>query len=256
VTTKRVEDVWSASDHPWSAWTKRPLFSSLSIESVEQADESDAYRSESAPWSPTNIASLADECHGVIIDLPGADAVASALALSHHGFRPILSINATSAPDEVIDMRAVLDLLAEAARFPSSFPSGPQARFAFILDSRRDGPQEPFAPGLFDNRWTLFPSDLPSAKHFENANIERVVIVQEGTEMKDDLAAIAWEYRRGGVEVCVADPADDSRAPWTLEPPSWLSSVAGRLRRRFQFRRRWDGSYGHRIPIPPEPSHG
>jgi hypothetical protein len=193
-----------------------------------------------------------------VIDLPGPDAVELALALGRRGFRPILAINATSAEREVIDMGPVLRSLAEGARFASSFPRGPDVLPAFILDARREGTGAWIGPGLFDNRWPVFPSDLPAAEHFEAARIRTVVIVHDGDELREDLRAIAWSWRRDHLDVRVAKAEDAESRPWTTKEPGWLARMAGRLRRRFALRRRADGSYGHRIPVPlpPEPSHG
>jgi hypothetical protein len=68
--------------------------------------------------------------------------------------------------------------------------------------------------------------------------------------------AIAWGYQRGGLEVRVATVHDHTTVPLSKEQPGWLARTMGQLRRRFALRRQWDGSYGHRVPIPPEPSHG
>lgn len=198
----------------------------------------------------------ADERIAVIVDLEGPDAVDLALTLGARGFRPILAINATSARREVIDMRPVLELLREGARFASSFPSGPDVLPVFILDSRRDSPSRRAAPGRFDNRWTVFPSDLPSVEQLAAANIDVVLIVQVGEEPSEDVEAIARKYQRGGLEVHVADVEERKTSVLSQRRSGWLSFRWRQLRRRFALRRQWDGSYGHRVPFPPEPSHG
>lgn len=256
MSAKAVQNVWSASNHPWSSWVKRPLFASLSGKEVVQAKEGDVYRSELAPWVGKAPSWLSGERVAVLIDLPGRDAIEMGLALGSHGFRPVLSINATSSREEAIDMHSVLDMLAEGARFASSFPSGSDVLPAFILDSRREGAGTNLAPGRFDNRWTVFPTDLPSAEHLKKANIASVVIIQEGTDVKADVQAIAWTYQRGGLEVRVANLREHTTVSLPKEQPGWFSFMMGQFRRRFALRRRWDGSYGHRVPIPPEPSHG
>jgi hypothetical protein len=128
------------------------------------------------------------------------------------------------------------------------------------LDSRRDGSgggRQP-RPGAFDNRWTLFAGDLPSAEQLRAAELGVVVIAHDGDTLHEDVAAIAWSYRRAGLEVHLADVRDRRISVLSGTPPGWLSRQLASVRRRFSLRRQWDGSYGHRMPypIPPEPSHG
>ena len=171
MSSRRIEDVWLGSDHPWRTWVKRPLFASLPIDEVETATEEVPYRSDTSRWSGEGVAWLAAQRAAIVIDLPGPRAIETALALGRHGFRPVLSINASSQPEEVVDMQPILALLAEGARFASPFPADAAAPPAFILDSRRDGEdsrRQPL-PGAFDNRWTLFAGDLPTAEQLRAA---------------------------------------------------------------------------------------
>jgi hypothetical protein len=253
---RRVSDVWVGSDHPWSAWVKRPLFASLTVPEVTPATESDVYRSETAPWAREHPWWLEARKIAIIVDLPGPEAVELGLLLGRHGFRPILLINAASDSGELIDMAPVLHLLTEGARFHSSFPGGPDVLPAFVLDARREGADADPEPGRFDNRWTLFPADLPPAERLGQAGVQAVMIVQDEPTPRDDVRAIAWMYQRGGLDIRVVNVRDRTVASLASTRPSWLVYVIGQLRRRFAFRRQWDGSYGHRIPIPPDPSHG
>jgi hypothetical protein len=256
MTSLRVEDIWIGSDHPWRAWVMRPLFASLSVEEVEPAKEDGPYRSDTSRWTREDVAWLTAQPAAVMIDLPGGSAIETALALGRRGFRPVLSINASSEPDEVVDMQPILALLVEGARFASSFPSGTAAPPAFILDSRRDGDGRQPPPGAFDNRWTIFPGDLPSGEQLRAAGIGAVMIVHHRDTLHEDVEAIAWSYQRAGLEVRLADVRDHRVAVLSGAPPGWISRLFASLRRRVLLRREWDGSYGHRVPIPPLPSHG
>jgi len=258
MTSRRVEDVWLGSDHPWRTWVKRPLFASLPIEEVESATEQPPYRSDTSRWSGEGVAWLAGQRAAIVIDLPGPTAIETALALGRHGFRPVLSINASSQPGEVVDMKPLLALLVEGARFASSFPADAAAPPAFILDSRRDGESDgrQRGPGAFDNRWTIFAGDLPSGEQLRTADLRLVVIAHDRDALHEDVEAIAWSCRRAGLEVRLADVRDHRITVLSGTPPGWISRYFASVRRRFSLRRQWDGSYGHRIPIPPQPSHG
>jgi hypothetical protein len=258
MTARRVEDVWVGPDHAWRAWVKRPLFASLPIAEVESATEDVPYRSDASRWNREGVAWLAAQPAALLIDLPGPRAIETALALGRHGFRPVLSINASSAPEEVVDMQPILALLVEGARSASLFPADAAAPPAFILDSRRAGMRagsQPW-PGAFDNRWTIFPGDLPSGEQLRAAGLGAVVIAHDRDALHEDVEAVAWSYRRAGLEVRLADVRNRRITVQSGALPGWVARQLATLRRRFSLRRRWDGSYGHRVPIPPEPSHG
>lgn len=272
VSETSVYDVWLGADDEWRPWVKHALLSSLVGRPV--TERAAAESGEAPPWLGQDLSWLCiDEAQNgnsvyrdrtkkarcnvaILVDLPGRAAIEMGLALGHAGWRPVLSINATSSEYEVIDMGSIVSWLEKGARFGSSFLATPKAAPVFILDSRRDGRNMRIAPGRFDNRWTVYASDLPSGRKLKEAEIEQVVVLQEGTQMKDDIAAIAWAYERAGLEVRQANMRDRSLSGMPGKPQGWLGFAVGQLERRLGLKRRSDGSYGHRIPIPPEPSHG
>jgi hypothetical protein len=251
---EQILQTWRGAGHPWTLWVKLPLFEGVPEPHGDAAVEGHAYRGETPPWAALDTSWLRDRS-AVILDLPGAHAVALALALGLRGLRPVLAINACSENGELISMAAVQDLLAEGARFPSAFPSGP-ALPAFILDARRAGDGREPPPGAFDNRWALFDADLPSASELRANGVVRAIVVQEGAEVHGDLASILRGYAREGLELLLHDPARGDVGRIKLERRGWLGELFGRLTRRSTYKRRWDGSFGRRVPIPPEPSHG
>src|SRR5262249_36092933 len=127
---------------------------------------------------------------------------------------------------------------------------------AFILDARRAGENVQIAPGQFDNRWTLFVDDFPSAEQLRAAKIERIVVVQRSLEVEPDVLAIARTYQRAGLGVRIAEVENKSLFEIPGRPRGWLRTTFDLLARGWHLRRRADGSYGLRVPIPPEPSHG
>ena len=251
----RILETWRGADHPWARWVKLPLFESVPDRAADAANEGHAYRGETPPWASLDTSWLKDDA-AVIVDLPGARAIALALALGRRGLRPVLAINACSEEGELVPMAEVKDLLAEGARFASAFPNG-NVLPAFILDARRTGDGREPPPGAFDNRWALFDGDLPSAEELRANGVSRVVVVQDGKEIHGDLASILRGYAREGLELLLHDPTTPGVVgPIQLEARGWLAELWGRLARRSTYKRRWDGSFGRRVPIPPEPSHG
>ncbi len=243
-----MEDIWVGLEHPWRNWVKRPLFAALAPEDVKVVQSHDAYVPTRTFWAaPPEW--LADEKLGLIIDLSGAEAIELGIVLGTVGFRPVLMVNAASSIREAINMRPVLRRMVKGARFAAAFSDEPDMRPAFLLDSRRWRTRGSLQIGSFDNRWMLFPSDMPRAKHLAEEGIERVILIYR-SHVLGDVAAIMREYQREGLEVSVVDIEEpDELAP--VLPLGRLAEFWGRLKRSGSFQRNWDGSYGHRIS-----SHG
>lgn len=155
-------------------------------------------------------------------------------------------------------MRRAIDLLVAGARSPRAFPSGAKAPPAFVLDARRSaGGREP-PVGSFDNRWAIFAGDMPTSNDLFGERIARVIVVQSGPRALGDLETTLRRYQRDGLELLLLD-VDEPRelTPLTLDNPSWVERLMDGARRRFSLPpRRWDGSFGRRVPIPEEPRYG
>ena len=104
---------------------------------------------------------------------------------------------------------------------------------------------------------TVFASDLPSGADLVAARVRRVVLVRRGDEVLEDVEAILGAYQREGMELlCLDLDATAGLVPWTLPERGWLGRAVASVQRRVSLRRRADGSYGHRVPIAPFPTHG
>lgn len=80
----------------------------------------------------------------------------------------------------------------------------------FMLDSLRL--QGHLLPGIFDNRWTIFPADLPTAKVLLANGIRQVIWVHRGPE-EPDITRLLRLWLKGGLEILHLDldaPADAS----------------------------------------------
>jgi hypothetical protein len=247
-----IFEKWQGSAHPWVAWVKPSLFDRIA-DSRETANGDDAWSTEAPPWLGIDTSWLPKHA-AVIIDLPAEEGLILALALAQRDVRPVLAINACSASGEVIDMRAAQKLLDFAARHAPAFPAGMQVRPAFILDARRDGSNLTKTAGMFDNRWELFASDLPSVEELRTAGITQVVVAQNDQRVRGDLEAILCAYQAGGLQLQLRDARQNHFTSLNLSKRNWLSRLFGTIHRRLSYRRRWDGSFGR--TIPEEPSHG
>lgn len=145
---------------------KQALFASLMGRRVTEPEEAPPWLGQDLSWLRIEEHQIGDSAYrgrttemrssiALLVDLPGSAAIEAGLALGHAGWRPVLSINATSSEHEVIDMRPILKWLEKGARFRSSFPAATKAAPVFILDVRRDGHGMRIGSGRFDNRWTV-----------------------------------------------------------------------------------------------------
>jgi hypothetical protein len=254
----RVQDVWLGPDDAWRPWVKQALFSTpvskgrRALGDIEFAALDEDLPSEARPWKWGDIAWLERDRSAMIVDLGGSCAVRMGLALGQRGWRPVFAINTTSSRREIIEMKPVLRWLRRGAMLRSAFAAGAGAPPAFILDARRVGVRLPVATS-YDNRWTLFAGDLPSAERLRAQRIESVTVVQDGVRLRSDLRAIAWAYQRSGLDVRIADLQSETLVSLTGQRQGWLGFVFDQVARRVFSRRRGDGTYGREVP---EPSHG
>ena len=254
VMPSSVRKVWLGDDE-WTDWTKLALFAS---------DSGDGRQIGDIPADPDAGATLKLPEVGwvsgwgklaVIVDLPGPSAIAAGIALGCGGIRPVTCINCSSDTDELIDMSASKGALVSAAHRYSVWRSNEKG-VAFIVDSRRLGANIEPSPRQFDNRWALYETDLPDQAALAKQGIASVVVLQEGEELNEDLASIVTTYQDAGLIVGIADVKRRAISPAKHHKRGWLTKLADAFMGGVDFKRRADGGYGRRVPVPPEPSHG
>ncbi|MBI2390890.1 MAG: hypothetical protein HYV09_14965 [Deltaproteobacteria bacterium] len=255
-------DVWRGTD-AWAAWTKAALFATADgVELPPESEPQDALHRwmkidtswlEPPPGSAAHRGPDARET-AIIVDLDGAEAIYTGVALVSRGFRPIVAINTTAADSETVDMVPVLEALRAVARVPEALDARPDAAPAFVLDARRMRPDRPRLPGILDNRWMVFASDLPSARLLRQHGMTQVLAVYRG-ELQPDLADLLARYRRGGLGLLAIDLDGAQPAPSSLEIDASALGLTLRSAGRTLLipQRNADGSFGRRVPIP---SHG
>ncbi|HZU07719.1 MAG TPA: hypothetical protein VFB73_17275 [Chloroflexota bacterium] len=122
----------------------------------------------------------------LLLDLPGAQGIATAVGLAPYGVRPVLVLLRWPEPGAVLGAEEVLAALCRYApatprgrgRATAVSPdqAGAAVQYAFVLERERArAVPAPVLARRFDNRYTLGPPDLPDAARLRAAGIQAVV---------------------------------------------------------------------------------
>jgi len=97
----------------------------------------------------------------------------------------------------------------------------------------------------------VFPQDFPSGRFLQSRGLRRVLVLQEGDAIAEDLARVLAGFRDSGLEVMVQDPKGERPAqPATLARTSWMKTVLFRAMVVARLRRNSAGGFGARVPEP------
>ncbi|HEU4406186.1 MAG TPA: hypothetical protein VFS43_13055 [Polyangiaceae bacterium] len=245
----RIYEIWCGDENPWRPWVKPSLFAGLEgASAVEGGEGAHPFRRPAPPWANIDVAwAPAPASTAIVVDLEGVESLWAGLALAARGYRPVVSINARSAPGEVIDMAPLAAALREGARHPLAFQGGAAPRPAFLLDARRARAERPVGPGAFDNRWVLFANDLPPADALLERGVISLLVVQRGPTPQPDLHDVLCGHEREGLTLLLFDAAADRRAvrPARLACGPALVRFARHIARELgSTNRQPDGSFG------------
>jgi len=189
----------------------------------------------------------------LIIDLPGEQAVWETVALAERGFRPVPLYNGCSSLGMLIDVKPIVDALAEGAEVLKQSSLRLDSPPAFMLDSRRQESSGVTAMRQFDNRWSLMPQDMPSATFLKDASIKVVVVRTD--RIRDDLAHVLCRYQSESIEVeLCTDGKSCERVK--VRRPSMFKSIFYRWSVFMGLKRNSAGGFGSRVPYIEQGSHG
>jgi hypothetical protein len=107
----------------------------------------------------------------------------------------------------------------------------------------------PKQPGKYDNRWSVFPQDMPSAAFLSKRGIREVIVRSD--RIQDDLAHILRRYQEQGIKISMCDGTEVREI--TVSKPSRFKSLFYRFGVILGLRRNAAGGFGG---IVPEPSSG
>ncbi len=258
MNNERAFDIWAPAGGRWSDWAKPVLFACM--------PEDDPGSPSSLPpwdtgWLPATTENLA-----LVLDLPGREGVAAALALAARGFRPVPLYNATPGPASrdfspvgpqpipavAVDAKSIMTALQQATGLLGLVDLALDAPPAFMLDANRRGGNSDPAPRTFDNRSVSFATDFPSPALLRSHGIRGAILVQAtGSQPQADLAPALRRWQEAGL-VLKLKRLDHPGPPMEFEvacPPrfrrvwQWILEAIG-------WRRSPPGGFGHFGPFP------
>jgi len=233
--------VWSPDDALWTQWAKPVLFMK----------------------KPSNITQLnlpeldwirQMEVHTmIIVDLPGQSGVLESLALARMGYRPVPLYNGVQAPTSrmVIPVGDIVLALYKGAEMLSTFPIRKDAPPAFMLDANRmsgSGKKQ----GYYDNRWCVFPQDMPSASYLIREGIRKIIVRTD--TIQNDLAHILRRYQDEGIIIYLCK--DGQMEKLSVVKPSKYKSLAYRFKVILGLTRNGAGGFGALIPEATQSTSG
>jgi hypothetical protein len=275
---EQIFEAWVPPDGPWSLWARPILFAQMPDPHEEPAHAGGLVAA--SPWLGRDPSWVPGAGEGavVVVDLRGEHSVLMGLALAGCGYRPVPLYNACTGPAEVIDQGPILRHLRAGAPYLASLTLPAAAPPAFLLDWRRMKPEGPVAPGVFDNRWQVFPQDFPSAGLLRARGFTRAVLVQDserrtrdagtpsqhiveatwpatpGRGPQQDLAHVLRRWQDAGMAIESKDLAVAGLpVPITVDRPPRYRATWYRVLALLGLRRCLGGGFGG---IVPSPRHG
>jgi hypothetical protein len=239
-----VYEAWVPQRGDWSLWARPVLFGQM----PERQDESP----EPVPDWPVDWAPSAADKAVLLLDLPGAEAVHLGLALARRGYRPVPLYNGCTGPGELIDQGPIVRALRSVAPSLASLTLPADAPPAFLLDSRRQSLPLPLQPGMLDNRWKVFPEELPSGQLLHQRGVSRVVLVQRGWHVPQDDLSRVLRYWQEALVVLEAKDVAEAGPPRRFQLPAirWYVRWWHGLLSLFGLQRSPRDGFGYIVPRP------
>jgi hypothetical protein len=219
--------------------------------------DTDSYSEEPPELSDVNInwLGITSRDTALILDLPAEEGVAESLLLAEMGYRPVPLYNGVFEKYEYATVVAVRDLaraLYVGAITLHTTHIRADAPPVFMLDSlRMRGAAK--SPGTYDNRWSIFAQDMPSAAFLLKQGINKVLVrtkeeeVNPTARIQDDLTHVLRRYQDAGIKILHTDGRNEIRET-IVSTPSHFKSLFYRFQVSFGLRRNSAGGFGGRIP--------
>ncbi len=250
MTGKELFEIWAPDWDEWSPWVKPVLFTE-----IENAYDESATEYAGVDFVlPSGI--VYDPQTAFIVDLPDNNSLIAGFALARKGYRPVPLYNTTSGIRH--KGNCVLTKVREIVRMLSVPPPDYVRKTiignfppAFLLDSRRLAGENALMPGVYDNRWMVFPQDFPSAAFITGRGIRRVIVIQSAPEPKDDLAHVLLRWQQYGIQIFLQNITQQNELEAiVVQSPSKFRWMMYRALALMGLRKNNAGGFGAVIPIP------
>ena len=262
MTNIEAYKIWAPDNALWTEWVKTVLFANMK----NSNSESFMLKIQNINWL-----NRLEQNTAVIVDLPGEKSVEESLALAYMGYRPVPLYNGICAQEAnnnmIVDVNNLSQALYAGAEQLSSINIKNEAPPVFMLDSRRMKAWSK-SPGMYDNRWCIFPQDMPSAAFLKKHNIDRVIVRTELTQtffakafyednIQQDLSHVLYRYQEAGIKIqiscagnLVARNGNDEVKDITISKPPQYKSLFYRISVILGLSRNMAGGFGRQIGNP------
>jgi len=235
-----VYKIWAPDDSLWSPWAKPVLFmqsAEIIFKKIELPEIN---------WMP----GLEKETM-IVVDLPDRIGVHESLALARLGYRPVPLYNGVDGRTykTAVKVDKIATALFEGTYILEESHIKPDAPPVFMLDSNRMKGKAK-VPGSYDNRWCVFPQDMPSAAFLKKAGICKVIVRSD--KIENDLSHILLRYQQEGIEIYLCNGEKIKKV--SVVKPSKFRSLSYRFKVILGLTRNSAGGFGGRIPEPTQSS--
>jgi len=232
--------IWAPENSIWTVWAKPVLFANTAASACTLNMPAVNWLSSELVQSDTMI----------IIDLPGKDGVEEGLALAKVGYRPVPLYNGVNGPNPdimMVDVREIVAALFQGADMLFTINERIQknALPVFLLDSNRLK-EKTKTQGKYDNRWCIFPQDMPSAAFLTNQGIKKIIV--RSKTIQDDLSQILSRYMQQGIKIYLCDYSNEIKEA-KISKPSMFKNLFYRFSVISGLTRNPTGGFGGDIPI-------
>lgn len=234
---------WAPFGALWTQWAKPVLFSSYPNRL------SSIFKPSKVTWM-----NHVDYKTMIIVDVEGEAGVKEGVAYAKMGYRPVPLYNGVRGESQsrVVNVDNLQSALFAASQELEECVIAPDAPPVFLLDSKRMTGYKYI--DIFDNRWVVFPQDMPSASFIKQNGIEKIVVRSDG--IQDDLSHILFRYQKEGLVVYLCKSKDDVPTKITVKRPSRFKSLRYRFSVMLGLKRNSTGGFGSFIPEPSQHRSG
>jgi len=242
--------IWAPDNALWTEWVKTVLFANIKNHDA---------KSYMLKIQNINWLNKFDSNTAIIIDLPGEKCVEESLALAYMGYRPVPLYNGIcehNSTNMIVDVQNLSKALHAGAEQLSSINIKADAPPVFMLDSRRMKAWSK-SPGMYDNRWCVFPHDMPSASFLTKQNISKIIVRTELTQtffaksfyedyIQHDLSHVLYRYQEAGIKILISCNNEEVKNT-TISKPAQYKNLFYRISIILGLSRNTAGGFGRQI---------